>query len=95
MTAGVRWPVRVGPRIHKPSHEVAQLFHVERAVLHLVIDVVGLGAGHLLALFVAAAPTGVIDGLARFQQFDGSVDALGLRGGLCPHLRGKYKSRRS
>src|SRR5215210_6141259 len=50
--------------IDKASHKVAEFLHVERAVLHLVVDIVRLRSGHFLAFLVAAATACVINRLA-------------------------------
>ena len=75
-------------RVDQPAHELAQLLEVERAVLHFIGDVVGLGRRHLLALVVAAtADLRVVDGLALQPQVDDAVDVLAGTGGLFRHVR--------
>ena len=71
MTVGVRWPERVGPPSTRPAHVFGEPGHVERAVLHADIDVVGPGAGILAALRVGQHMAGmgadVIDRLVLRQ----------------------------
>ena len=69
--------------IHQSAHEFAQGAEIQRAMLHLHIDGVQVGARHLQALDVGIypgshAPMAVIDGLAVFPQFNRLVDAAGL-----------------
>src|SRR5205085_8844053 len=60
-------------------HVFAEPGHVEGAVLHANIDVVGPGAGVLAALrpgqHLAGMGADVIDRLVLRQEFDGAVDA--------------------
>ena len=68
--------------VHEALHESSQRTEVQRAVLHLVIDVIVLGAGRLLALLVTATASRVIDGLASFEEFDRAIDPAGLLVGI-------------
>ena len=71
------------PAIDQPLHERPQRGEVERAVLHLVVDVVVASARHADTLVVAAAPARVEDHLPGFEQLDSAIHALGL-------VRGTY-----
>ena len=72
----------------QPAHEFLQFLEVERAVLHFIGDVVGLGARHLLATLVtAAADLRVIDRLFLQPHIDDAVDMLAGAGGLLGHFR--------
>ena len=81
MIVGVRWPELVGPPSTRPRMYSSSAGHVEGAVLHADIDVVGPGLGVLAALLVGQHVAGmravVVDRLVGFQQLDGAVDALG------------------
>ena len=73
---------------HQAAHEFPQFLEVERAVLHFIGDVVGLGGRHLLALLIAAAADlRVIDRLVLEPHVDDAVDVLAGAGGLLRHLR--------
>ena len=65
--------------IDEAAHVFGEPGHVEGAVLHADIDVVGPGAGILDALrmgqHVAGMRAGVVDRLVRREQLDGAVDA--------------------
>ena len=67
---------------HQPLHVFGQAFDVERRVLHVVADVVGIGLGVFLALLeTSGGPgmrAGVVDRLPLFQELDRAVDVLGL-----------------
>ena len=67
------------PAIDQAAHVLGQPGHVEGAVLHADIDVVGPGAGILATLRVGQHVAGVravvVDRLVLRQQFDGPVDA--------------------
>ncbi len=80
---------RAMPALGRPAgdqaaHVLGQAFDVERRVLHVVADVVGVGLRVFLALleaaFGAGMRAGVINRLTLPEQFDGAVDVLGLRG---------------
>ena len=68
------------PGIGHAAHVGGQARHVERAVLHADIHVIGPGAGIYGALcmgqHMAAVRAVVIDGLILLQQFDAAVDPL-------------------
>ncbi len=57
MTAGVRWPLFVGPPATSPFMYSARPCDVERRVLHVVADVVRVGLRVLLALFESTGCT--------------------------------------
>src|SRR5262245_58852458 len=79
------------PAIRQSLHESAQRSEVQRAVLHLVIDVIGPRLGHLLAFFITAMPARVINRLALLQKLNRAIQPLGLIGG---RLRGQIKCAR-
>jgi hypothetical protein len=68
------------PAIDQAAHVFAERRHVEGAVLHADIDVVGPGLGVLSALLVGQHVAGmravVVDRLTGFQELDGAVDAF-------------------
>ncbi len=67
--------------LDEAGHVFGQARHIEGAVLHADIDVVGPGGGVLPPLRarqqMPAMGARVIDRLALRQQFDGAVDAAG------------------
>src|SRR5260370_16825396 len=77
-----RWVAGIGrPAVDQAAHVFGQRRHVEGAMLHADIDVVGPGLGVLATLLVGQNVAGmravVVDRLIGFQQLDGAVDALG------------------
>ena len=70
-----------GAGVDQAAHVVGETGHVERAVLHADIHVVGPGAGIFAALRVSQHVTGmrtvVVDRLTLRQQFDCAVDTVG------------------
>ena len=68
------------PSLGQPPHIFGEPGHVERAVLHADIDVVGPGGGVLMPLragqYMPAMAADIIDRLALRQQFDRPVDPL-------------------
>src|SRR5262249_13673779 len=86
---GGRAMARIGrPAVDQAAHVVLQAGHVEGAVLHADIDVVGPGLGVGAALLVGQHMAGVravvVERLIGFQELDGAVDAFGH--GLFPPL---------
>lgn len=71
------WPPRAGPPSTSPCME-AKRSEVQRALLHLVVDVGVLGAGGAHALFVAAPACGAVDHLPVFKQLGQAIDPPGL-----------------
>ncbi len=67
--------------LSQPLHIFGEPGHVERAVLHPDIDVIGPGAGVLAALragqHVPAVTADVVDRLTLGQQLDCPIDPLG------------------
>jgi hypothetical protein len=77
-----------GAGFDQATHEFLQFLEVERAMLHFIGDVVGLGCRQLLALLVAsAADLRVIDRLILQPHVDDAVDMLAGAGGLLWHVR--------
>ena len=68
-----------GPAVDQTAHVLVQPGHVEGAVFHAHVDVVGPGSCIFHALFmgedVARVPTDIVDRLVLGKQFDGSVDS--------------------
>ena len=68
------------PAVDQPAHVLGEAGHVERAVLHADIDVVGPGARVLAALRVGQHMAGVlarvVDRLVLLQQLDRAIDAF-------------------
>ena len=66
------------PAVDEPAHVLGQAGHVEGAMLHADIDVVGPGVGILPALRIGEHVTrmlaDVVDGLVLLQELDRSVD---------------------
>ncbi len=78
---GCRMPGAGRPALDEPPHVVGKPRHVEGAVLHSDIDVVGPGAGVREALLMSQDMTrmaaDVIDRLVLLQKLDRAVDAVG------------------
>ncbi len=74
------------PRIDHAAHVFGKAGHVEAAMLHADIHVIGPGSGIDAALrmgqHVAAVRTVIIDGLILLQQFDAATDPLTHEGPL-------------
>src|SRR5216683_986837 len=66
--------------LDQTPHVFGKTRHVERAVLHPDVDIVGPGMRVLAPLcagqYMAAMTAGVVDRLVARQQFDGAVDAV-------------------
>ena len=69
------------PALDEPAHIFGEARHVEGAMLHADIDVVGPDMRILAPLRIgqhmAAVAAGVIDRLILFEELDGAVDATG------------------
>ena len=68
------------PALREAAHILRQPFDVERRVLHVVADVVGVGLRVLDALLEvplgAFVGSGVVDRLPLFEQLDRTIDPL-------------------
>ena len=65
------------PAIHQAAHELLQALDVERAVLEVVVDVVGPGLGQgATALVASILGRRVVDGLALLEQLDRFIDTF-------------------
>ena len=87
------------PAVDEAAHILGEARHVERAVLHPDIDVVGPGARVRAALRVGqhmpAMAADVVDRLVLLQQFERAVDAVGHACLLWPIAPGAAVDRRS
>ena len=87
ITAGVRWPLLRRTARDQPAHVVGQALDVERRVLHVVADVVGVGLRVLLALlegaFGAGVRAGVVDRLACSSSSIARLMCFGLGACAC------------
>ncbi len=85
-------PAVGGAAVHKPLHEAVQPRHIERAVLHPDVDVVGPRFRHPLSGFVGELVPGmaadVVDRLAGLEQLYHTIDPFRHLSPLSLHSSG-------